>query len=338
MNSLKNLFALLLALAALTACNDGGGNSLMASKGLPCELLVVCDPRVTGSDLMDSVKTVTECECPGLGTAEDIFRVNNISQKAYTSVFWSMHSKIFFSIDPKLKEPRLGVARDVKSRPQLEIHVEAPDEASMRSFIAQKREAIQELLIDFQTERLGSLAQNRFSKKVDDDLAAVAGYSVRMPSDMVATKKGENFLWGGSNRSQQDINFIFYTYPWNGQDIADVSTFVSKRDSVLKANIPGSRPDQHMVTSRGLEEQPVVWPRLRRINGELTLQVRGLWELENGFLGGPFSALVSVDSAENKVVVREGFVYNPEGQKRDLMRQLEGSLLTLRKQKSPNPK
>ncbi|MCD8266438.1 MAG: DUF4837 family protein [Prevotellaceae bacterium] len=48
-------------------------------------------------------------------------------------------------------------------------------------------------------------------------------------------------------------------------------------------------------------------------------------------MGGPFVAHVGVDTAERKVVVSEVFVFNPEGQKRDLMRQLEGCLRTLRK-------
>ncbi len=325
------IYTLVLLLVTTTACDDGAKTSLTNSKGLPSELLVVCDPQIMKSDLRDSVRTITEADAPGLGSAENIFRVNNISSSNYTSTFWAMHSKVFFLIDKNLKAPEVRVAYNVKAKPQIEVYVKAPDQDSMRQLLSEKRELIQQLIMEFQITRLSSAIQNKYSKKVSDDLKAVAGYTVKMPTDMVATKRGKDFLWGGSNRDHQDINFLFYTYPWDGEDIANAYRYTEKRDSVLRVNIPGSQPDQWMVTSRGDNGDCVVWPRMRKIDGETLLEVRGLWELHNGFMGGPFVAHVRVDTAASQVIVSEVFVYNPEGQKRDLMRQLEGSLRTLKK-------
>ncbi len=330
---LLRISALILLVGTLGACDDGGKTTLASSKGLPCELLVVCDPQIINSDLKDSVKTITEADAPGLGSAENIFRVNNISSTNYTTTFWGMHSKVFFLIDKKLKAPEVRVAYNVKAKPEIEVYVKAPDADSMRQLLSEKREVIQQLIMEFQITRLASLSQTKYSKKVSDDLKAVAGYTVKMPTDMVATKRGKDFLWGGSNRTHQDINFLFYTYPWDGGDVANIYSYAEKRDSVLRENIPGSRPDQWMMTSRGDNGDYVLWPEMRKIDGKTLMEVRGLWELHNGFMGGPFVALVRVDTAESKVVVSEVFVYNPEGQKRDLMRQLEGCLRTLKKDK-----
>ncbi len=316
---------------ALASCGRDEGQRLAESKGLPCELLVVSDAEIANSDLKDSVASVTEADCPGLGSAENIFRVNNIGAGAYTSVFYAMHSKVFFQIDKRLKRGEVGVAHNVKARPEIEVFVKAPDLEAMRRLISEKREFIQQQIMEFQVARLSTVVQGKYSKKVSDDLRAVAGYEVKMPTDMVATKRGKDFLWGGSNRAARDINFVFYTYPWDGGDVADVDSYTQRRDSVLRVNIPGSRRDQWMETSRGDDGEPVVWAAMRRINGRQLMEVRGLWELRNGYMGGPFVAHVGVDTAERKVVVSEVFVFNPEGQKRDLMRQLEGCLRTLRK-------
>lgn len=328
---MKGLLVTVLGVALLAACGEEKAAPPPESKGLPCELLVVCGPEVQGGDLMDSVKTITESDAPGLGSGENIFRVTNIGTSGYLPAFWTLHSKVFFEVNPKLREPRIGVLRDVKAAPQIELHVEAPSVESMRAFLSEKRTSIQQALLEFQVQRLKGLVEKKYSRKVSRDLRKVAGYTVQMPAEMVATKQRENFLWGSSNRNQRDINFLFYTYPWEGEDISDVERYVQRRDSVLKANIPGSKPQQWMTTSRGQEGQPVVWPRMRRVNGEVVLEVRGLWELQGGFMGGPFVALVGVDTVARRVIVREGFVYNPEGQKRDLMRQLEGALRTLKK-------
>ena len=329
MSNWKVIGLLVTALAVMCSCDEGSGKKqLVDSKGLPCELLVVCDPAIQQSDLKDSVKAITECETPGLGAAENIFRTNNIGSSGYGTVFWAMHSKVFFQIDRTVEKPQLGVAHDVKARPQIEVYVKAPSVAAMRQFLGEKKEMIQRTLMDFQVERLASLTRTKYSKKVADDLKATCGYTAKMPTDMIATKRGKDFLWGGSNR-----NFLFYTIPWDKSELPSMERYVEWRDSVLKVNVPGGKPGQWMTTSRGQTGQPVVWPRLRRMGGDVVMEVRGLWELEGGFMGGPFVALISVDSVAKKVVVREGFVYNPEGQKRDLMRQLEGALHTVEKAK-----
>jgi hypothetical protein len=52
--------------------------------------------------------------------------------------------------------------------------------------------------------------------------------------------------------------------------------------------------------------------------------------MRNGALGGPFVSLTRVDTVSRKVVVGEGFVYSPSADKRDLVRQMEAVLRTLR--------
>jgi len=46
-------------------------------------------------------------------------------------------------------------------------------------------------------------------------------------------------------------------------------------------------------------------------------------------MGGPFVSYSQVDSANNRVIVAEGFVYAPEKKKRPFIRQLEAAIQTL---------
>ena len=314
------------------SCEEKKGEVRLAeSKGQPAELLVVAPPRMLQGEYSDSLNSVVDCDAPGLGSTERIFRTMSIGTKGYEKIYKLMHSQLLIEIDPAQREPVMGVAHDVYARPQIQLLVKGNSEKAISLFLSENRERIQRLFLDFQLDRYAQFLSKKHSKKVSKALSGL-GYDIRMPSDIGSTKSGKDFLWASSNRGgEKDINFVFYTYPWNGESITDTALFVAKRDSVMKENIPGSQPNQWMTTTRGQTGQPVLWPAFRKISSKEQYEVRGLWEMKNGFMGGPFVSLVTVDSAAHKVVVTEGFVFSPNSSKRDLLRSVEAGLRTLRK-------
>ncbi len=62
------------------------------------------------------------------------------------------------------------------------------------------------------------------------------------------------------------------------------------------------------------------------------IEMRGLWNLEGGFMGGPFISYAFIDSATTRAVVVTGFVYAPREEKRELLRQVEALMYTVKKQ------
>lgn len=325
--------AALLALLATGCAGSSGGSDLLESKGLPCELIVVCDETLRKCGVNDSILAITEGPVPGLGANEMVFRSTQLTPKQYIPAYGRMHSQVFFRLNKDLKEGLLRVAYNAKARPQIMVTVEAPSVGAMGDLLERRGKDVQQLIYDFQVSRLAAIARGNPSERVDRDLRAVAGYSVSVPAELVATKHGKDFLWAGTNRVQEDMNFLFYTYPWDEAGTDVLGRFVEMRDSVLKKNVPGARPTQWMATAKGRDGEPVAWARPVKTGGRRMTEVRGLWELHDGFMGGPFVALVGVDSVNRRTVVAEGFVYNPQGQKRDLMRRMEGALQTLKKVK-----
>jgi hypothetical protein len=71
-------------------------------------------------------------------------------------------------------------------------------------------------------------------------------------------------------------------------------------------------------------------PVVKRIdfNGSFAVEMRGMWELEGDFMGGPFVSYTLVDEIQNRVVTIEGFVYNPGNDKKNLLRQVEALIYT----------
>lgn len=321
--------AVMAAVLLFSSCSEGEkGKTLAESKGLPSELLLVVDKDLWDTDLQDSVKLISEASVPGLPQAENTFRVTQIFSDYYDRSFFTFHSKLFVHVDPALKKSVIGVNRNVHARPQIEVTVSAPSQEDLRDCLSRNSESIVDLISETQIEmRMASL--RKYSKRVDDDLRKTLSMSIRVPENVVATKKGENFLWAGSNLQQKDLNVVVYTYPWSRGEELTEEILVGKRDSVMKVNIPGASEGQWMQTTR-IDGAPVVLSRFRNISGKNMLEVRGLWEMKGAALGGPFVCLARVDSLNQRVVVAEGFVYSPSTDKRELVRTLEASLRTLK--------
>lgn len=206
----------------------------------------------------------------------------------------------------------------------------APTLDALRACIYNKGMTVRQVLADAQLDMRAARLRRKFSQRVDTDLRKVMGYSICAPEDIRATKRADHFLWAGSNRNEKDLNLVVYSYPWDGTDVCTPENFVAKRDSVMQQHIPGSTPEQWMQTTR-IDGRPIIFSERRNIDGRHVQEVRGLWEMRRGALGGPFVSIVSIDSAAARVVVAEGFVYSPSTDKRDLLRMVEASLRTLRK-------
>jgi hypothetical protein len=59
-------------------------------------------------------------------------------------------------------------------------------------------------------------------------------------------------------------------------------------------------------------------------DGHFALEVRGLWKMENDFMGGPFYSLTIVDEARGRLITVEGYAYAPYFDKRPYIREVEG--------------
>ena len=329
---MKRMMWMLLVALMFAACSGEGEKKkvLVSSKGLPSELLLVVDKTVWDSDLQDSINGIVKAQVPGLMQVEELFRVTRIFNRDYEATHTTFHTQLFVKVDKTLDKPLIGTRRNEYAKPQVELVVAAPSIDVLREYLMLNSERIKEILLEAQIEKRVELLRKKYSKKVDDDLKEVLGMTVRAPENMRATKKGERFLWGGTNLLEKDLNLVVYTYDWHGEDLNDADLYVEKRDSVMKHNIPGSSEGQWMRTVREREnKRPLVECRERRIDGREVLEVCGLWEMRNGALGGPFVSLARVDTASRRVVVGEGFVYSPSTDKRDLVRQMEATLRTL---------
>ena len=63
------------------------------------------------------------------------------------------------------------------------------------------------------------------------------------------------------------------------------------------------------------------------VKGEYAQEARGLWEMEGDMMEVRFASHARVDQSNGRVIVVEAFIYSPDKLKRNLMRQMEASIL-----------
>lgn len=300
------------------------------SKGIPYELLLVVDKPVWESAVGDTLQAILKGSVPGLPQHEPMFKLLRVFPENYVQMYVTMRNTLFVRLNPEVSRPRMGVAYNVQARPQIYVTVEGPDLKSLGNFLWENRQQITDLFVEEELKLEASRLRKKYHRDVDREVQTLFGYSVKVPEEMRATKKAENFLWASTNQNDKDLNFVIYTFPYDAREYLDKTYWVSKRDSVMKRNIPGSEPDQWMTTTWE-DGMPIVDLRERELEDGHVWELRGLWELRHGGIGGPFVSLARVDSASGRVVVCEGFVYSPRTDKRNLMRRMEAALRTLEK-------
>ena len=86
-----------------------------------------------------------------------------------------------------------------------------------------------------------------------------------------------------------------------------------------QANVPGMRDNSYMTLNKVIE------PGFRNITyrGMNMVEMRGLWEVENDYMGGPFVCHIFPDQERKNIIILNAFVYAPKYDKRKYLRQVE---------------
>ncbi|MBO4596910.1 MAG: DUF4837 family protein [Bacteroidaceae bacterium] len=325
---MKKIFAYLLFLAVvinIASCDKGGGFLLPASSGRMYEVLVVMDKEQwehspAGRALFD----VLDTDVPGLPQSERSFRINQVNTVAFKSTFRLFRNIIIVNIDKeKFTQTKMKYERNVFSDPQVILTIQSPNQLECAEYIKEHTQEIIDFFVRIEFQRTFKQLRDRHNERLSKAIRDSFDCDWWIPVDMQRIKKGKDFIW--ISNEMNDLNLVIYSYPYTSKNTFTYDYFVHKRDSVMRLNIPGTHDYQYMATDTiYVVTRPIV------VKHQYAYEGRGLWEMENDAMGGPFVSHSRVDTINNRIVVVEGFVYDPAHLKREKMRRLEAVLYTLR--------
>lgn len=320
---MKRIFIFLPILLLLCSCEKA--NFFPKASGRPYEVLVVMDSvdwqAPHGRALFDALDT----DVPMLPQSERSFRISQTEVKNFNRVLNIFRNIIIVNIDrTQFTRTKMKFARDKYAMDQIVLTINSPSKEEFRAYCVEHRQDIVDFLTKMEMNRLIKELKKENSKVTKQLAKEIFNCEMNAPKELQSYKKGQNFLWTSNNTPAGLMSIVMYSFPYEGPQIFTKGYLTSKRDSVMKENIPGEKPDMYMTTDTLCTVvKPIV------VHGQYAMEMRGLWYMENDCMGGPYVSHHRVDTENNRVVVVEGFVYAPEKMKRGLIRRLEGSLYTL---------
>ena len=137
--------------------------------------------------------------------------------------------------------------------------------------------------------------------------------------------EAENFAWVRKNVKGGSLNIMATKIPYDSPDQLSKEGLKAIRDRVGKEYF-GSSLDSTWMKINDTDLPLFVTPT--EINGKYSLEGRGIWEMENDFLAGPFISYLINDEDDRQLVLIDGFVLAPGRKKREFMEELTQVLRT----------
>lgn len=324
---------LAMTVGMLASCDVGTGKvhrrhkSLLtpSSSGNPYEVLVVAEDSLWNGYAGKALQQVLEHPIPMLPQEEATFNVSHVTLKHYDRITNIFRNIIKIEIDEYSTEPHFSVVRDMFSTPQLILTIKGPSHKELSTFITEKTKYIIDYISAEEINRNAMMLEERHNIKFNDMVKEVFGCELYIPSDLKQIKRGKNFIWASDDGVNVIQSICIYSYPYATERVFTLDAYVKLRNWFMKENIPGAKPNQYMTTTKGFVQVKNI-----NVQGHYVQEARGLWNMANDMMGGPFIAHSQVDTINNMVVVVEGFVYAPDKMKRTMIRRLQSALYTLK--------
>jgi hypothetical protein len=301
-------------------------SGMMRSTGAVNELLIVTDSKAQWEGAFgDSLRKVFNREQVGLPQPEPMFDVINIASKHLGDLYQRYHNIFIAGIDPQLAEPKLEVTRNVWSEPQRVIRLSAPDEASFFRELARQQNSIAEVFVRLERERTPKLSEMAFDMNLSRAISGKFQINLSLPGSFYIANDSPDFMWIRHReikaKDELELGLMIYTRDYTDTMAFNPNQIISWRNLITREYIPGPSPGSFMKIST--EYIPPVFTAVPDFGGGYAMETRGIWEVENDYMGGAFISYTFVHPVTHKLVTLDGYVYNPNNDKKNYIRHME---------------
>jgi hypothetical protein len=328
----KALFLCLAVALVLSSCLKKSQPESEKTSGKINTISVIIDDQLWNGEVGDSIRNKFASPVIGLPKEEPLFTINQYSIKLLEGFRTNSRNIIVIK-----KESQNGfkVTENEYAKPQNVFHISGKTSAAILELIETHAPEIIEKM------RRTEIAENQRiidTSKIDTKrLQRKFNINLDIPKGYNFVVQRRKFVWLKKEITSGNTSLLIYQVPMSALKGNNITkSIIRLRDSIGRMYIHGRSRNTEMVTEDSYA------PYLFHINlkGKEAYETKGTWELNNDFMSGPFINYAIIDRTNKRVLVLEGFCYDPSKEKRDLMFELEAIIKSVEftKKKTKNKK
>ena len=312
---MKKTAIILFFLITALSCSDNQQKLLPASSGNINNISVVTNDELWEGAVGEVIRENFSRPIYGLPQIEPIFSLSHIPSKVFSG--FATRSRTILKIDISESEGVFNF-KNTYASPQRIIQITANSSDKIIEIINKNLNSIYSTMYFNEIKE----KQRRISKNLNKTQAIKnkTGVSLKFPSAYRVAKADTNFVWIRRDIETGSVNLFIHR-----QRNQTEQSIIEKRDSISKIYIPGPVENTYMSTDL------IYTPNTQQINvgGKQVFETRGLWEIEDQFMAGPFLNF-QIKLGDDDFIMLDGFVYSPGSTKREYIFELEAIMRSLK--------
>ena len=313
---------LLFTLFACQECWEKDVSTLPSMTGGLNELVIVLDEHLWQGDVGDSLRATLGAEVQGIPWQESIFDLVQIPPKTYTRIFETHRNLLFFE---KGKKASIGFQENANAKGQLMTLVTYQNTEELKLLVNQY---ISVIAHRFQEQEKGRLRAQMVLQTGFEEVFQKHKIDLNIPKEFTLALDTTDFSWIEYSPKDQEIIQGIFIYEIDSETPFTTWQLLAQRDSLTKQYVQGETAGSYMSVETQ-HYQP--WIKHTESMGYNALEIKGQWKMHNAFMGGSFITHFIQDTANNRILAIEGFLFNPGEDKRDKIQLLQLVLESVKK-------
>lgn len=339
---MKRLLIALITLMGVVACKDVPKGLQQTITGKMNEILVVTDKTVWNGAVGDSIRAFFGQDVDGLPQSEPAFDLLNLPAEHFDKNVKSHRNVMEVVISPTIDSTVVEYYDSPWAKTQRLIRIKVHDQDEFFDVFNKNKLTFMGVYAKAERDRLVSVYRRSadhaiyqlFKKKYHILLSAPSGYYVN--------KDTTGFVWFSSETSKDSKGVMFFMDKYEHESQFNDVVIIDRVNEMLEKFIPGpldgnirevDTPDgKKKVRIRSFMALDTEVPYTvipYKYNGHYAVMLRGLWTVTNDFMAGPFVLNVVLDESAARIIYMMGYVYKPNEEKRNMMKQVEAIMNTM---------
>jgi len=204
---------------------------------------------------------------------------------------------------------------------QLMIYLFANGKEDLQEQIAKNFSSIAKKVNEFDEEKIFSTVYVKGSNSdLSNRFKEMYSATLDIPTDYFSAIQQDKTMWLRRETDIVSMNIMITEVPYKSEAQLTKDGIKAVRNSLGKKYVSSDEEGSYMVTN---DEDLPMFINSKNIGSAYGIEARGIWEMENDFMGGPFIHYAILSPDKKRIIYMDGFIHAPSKEKRKYMQYLE---------------